>query len=93
METKDYRIVAEAGLRARPATEFIREAEKYHSSVELTYNHKTVNAKSVMGVMSLGIPMDSRITITTNGDDEKEAIDGIGSCLSSQGLISSITVK
>jgi 6-phospho-beta-glucosidase len=55
------------------ASTFVNEAGKYESDVEITFGEKTVNAKSIMGLMSLGISQDSKITIRTKGEDEEEA--------------------
>lgn len=60
-----------------PATLLVNKAGQYQSDIELSYNDKTVNLKSIMGVMSLGIPKDAEIKITANGSDEEEAIQGI----------------
>lgn len=77
MKEQSFKITADTGVHARPATLLVNKAGQYQSEIELSYNDKTVNLKSIMGVMSLGIPKDAEIKITTNGSDEDEAIQGI----------------
>jgi phosphocarrier protein HPr len=77
MKEQSFNITADTGVHARPATLLVNKAGQYQSEIELTYNDKTVNLKSIMGVMSLGIPKGADIKITANGSDEEEAIQGI----------------
>lgn len=77
MTEKTFTITAETGVHARPATLLVNKAGQFESEVEIAYNDKTVNLKSIMGVMSLGIPKGAQIKITANGSDEAEAINGI----------------
>lgn len=65
------------GLHARPATILVNRASRYSSEINLHYNGKTVNLKSIMGVMSLGVPTRATVEIVAEGDDEKEAIAAI----------------
>ncbi|PWZ94664.1 phosphocarrier protein HPr, partial [Staphylococcus pseudintermedius] len=59
---------------------------KFDSYIQLEYNGKKVNLKSIMGVMSLGVGKDAEITIYADGSDEKSAIDAITEVLSKEGL-------
>lgn len=77
MQERTYKITAETGVHARPATMLVNKAGQYESDIEIRYNEKNVNLKSIMGVMSLGIPQGAEITITADGSDEVEAIEGI----------------
>ncbi|MUK90026.1 phosphocarrier protein HPr [Ornithinibacillus sp. L9] len=77
MKEKTFTITADTGVHARPATLLVNKAGQYQSEVELSYNDKTVNLKSIMGVMSLGIPKGAEIKVTANGSDEEEAIAGV----------------
>lgn len=77
MTEKTFKITADTGVHARPATLLVNKAGQFESEVEISYNDKTVNLKSIMGVMSLGIPKGAQIKISANGSDEKEAIQGI----------------
>ncbi|WP_057825550.1 phosphocarrier protein HPr [Lentilactobacillus sunkii] len=92
METNKFKVLAETGIMSRPATRLVMAAQNYVSAVTVTYNGKTVNLKSIMGVMSLGIPQGSYIEISTSGDDEKEAIAGIKEHLEKDGVVQEVTV-
>ncbi|EPE62850.1 phosphocarrier protein HPr [Exiguobacterium sp. S17] len=61
-------------------------ASKFQSDINLEYNGKTVNLKSIMGVLSLGIAKDSTIKITAVGDDAEEAVNTLSDMLTSEGL-------
>ena len=74
MEKKDFHVVAETGIHARPATLLVQAASKFNSDINLEYKGKSVNLKSIMGVMSLGVGQGSDVTISAEGADEKEAI-------------------
>ena len=86
METKSFLIIDETGIHARPATILVRTATKFDSDIELEYNSKKVNLKSIMGVMSLGVGKGAEVTIYADGKDEAEAIEAISETLSSEGL-------
>ena len=75
------------GLHARPATVAVNAASKFVCEVDVTYLDKTVNMKSIMGVMSLGVPTQSEITITCDGDDEEQAMEAIVNVLRQQAVI------
>ncbi|MEW9677054.1 phosphocarrier protein HPr [Lentibacillus sp. L22] len=77
MQEKTFTITADTGVHARPATLLVNKAGQFKSEVEVAYNGKTVNLKSIMGVMSLGVPKGAEIKIIANGSDESEAIEGI----------------
>ncbi|UTH00890.1 phosphocarrier protein HPr [Macrococcoides canis] len=86
MEQKSYVIIDETGIHARPATMLVQTASKFESDIQLEYNAKKVNLKSIMGVMSLGVGKDAEITIYAEGSDEKEAIEAISKVLVKEGL-------
>lgn len=77
MLEKTFSITNETGLHARPATELVHEASKYQAEITLSYNGKSVNLKSIMGVLSLGIQQGAEVTIQVKGVDEEEAMAGI----------------
>ncbi len=81
MQTKNFTITAESGVHARPATLLVNKAGQYSSEIQITYKDKKVNLKSIMGVMSLGIPKGAEIEIIAEGNDEDEAIEGITSVI------------
>lgn len=80
-------VVDPVGLHARPATVAVNAASKYKCDVKLSFNGKTVNMKSIMGVMSLGVPTQSEITIACEGEDEDVAITSIESILKEQKVV------
>lgn len=86
MEKRDFHIIAETGIHARPATLLVQTASKFGSDINLEYNGKSVNLKSIMGVMSLGVGKNADITITADGDDEKDALDAIADTMKKEGL-------
>ncbi|WP_283584269.1 phosphocarrier protein HPr [Limosilactobacillus difficilis] len=86
MEKREYTIVAETGVHARPATILVQTASKFNSDVNLSYNGKSVNLKSIMGVMSLGVGKNADVTITAEGDDEQDAIKAIDETMHKEGL-------
>lgn len=86
MEKKDFKIIAETGIHARPATLLVQTASKFNSDITLQYQDKSVNLKSIMGVMSLGVGQNAEVTITADGDDEKDAIESISETMQKEGL-------
>ena len=86
MEKRDFHIIAETGIHARPATLLVQAASKFSSDITLSYEGKSVNLKSIMGVMSLGVGQNADVTITAEGDDEKDALDAIADTMKKEGL-------
>lgn len=70
-------IKNETGLHARPAGMFVKKASEFTSTVEVKYNNKVVNAKSIMGIMSLGLGKGEEITISATGADEEAAVNAL----------------
>ena len=73
MYTQNVTINNEVGLHARPATFFIQKANEFKSGIWLEKDERRVNAKSLLGVLSLGIVKGTTITLLADGADEKEA--------------------
>lgn len=86
MEKKDFHITAETGVHARPATMLVQTASKFNSDINLEYSGKTVNLKSIMGVMSLGVGQNADVTITADGDDASDAMTAISETMIKEGL-------
>lgn len=86
MEKKDFHVVAETGIHARPATLLVQTASKFNSDINLEYKGKSVNLKSIMGVMSLGVGQGSDVVISAEGADEKEAMEAIVETMKKEGL-------
>lgn len=74
MISKTVVIQDKIGLHLRPATEFCKKAMEFPCTVNLQFENKTVNGKSVLGVLSLGAKHKARITIICQGDREEEAL-------------------
>ena len=77
MCVKDVVIHNQVGLHARPATFFIQKANEYKSSIWVEKDERKVNAKSLLGVLSLGIVGGTTIKIIADGSDAEQAIDGL----------------
>lgn len=67
-------INAEAGLHARPANMFIKTASEFKSTIKVAKDGKEVDGKRLLAIMTLGVRQGESITITADGEDEKEAI-------------------
>ena len=63
-----------SGLHARPAGMFVKKAAEFKSTVEVVAKDKTVNAKSIMGIMSLGLAQGEELKLVVNGEDEEVAL-------------------
>ncbi len=75
MISKEVTVKNSVGLHARPATFFIQRANEYKSSIWVEKDERRVNAKSLLGVLSLGIVQGTKILIVADGSDEQEAVD------------------
>ena len=75
MVSKSMTINIPKGLEARPVALLVQVASQYESSIYVEIQEKKVNAKSIMGMMSLGLAEGEKITIIANGPDEESAID------------------
>lgn len=64
----------EVGLHARPASLFVQTAAKFSSDIDVAHGEITANAKSILAVLTLGAHQGAEITITAEGEDEKEAL-------------------
>lgn len=74
MISKDIVVQNQVGLHARPATFFIQKANEFKSLITIAKDERKVNAKSLLGVLSLGITRGTSITIEADGPDEEDAI-------------------
>ena len=83
MYTQEITVNNEVGLHARPATFFIQKANEYKCSIWVERDERRVNAKSLLGVLSLGIVKGTTITLIADGVDEKEAVDALTSLIES----------
>lgn len=83
MISREVKVVNEIGLHARPATLFIQEANKYKSSIWVIKGDRQVNAKSLLGVLSLAVTKGMEIVIKADGEDELAAVDDLKALIES----------
>ena len=84
MVTKKMKIQLQNGLEARPVAVLVQVASQYNSSIYVEYENRKVNAKSIMGMMTLGLNVGESVVISAEGVDEEAAIAGIESYLTSK---------
>ena len=77
MYSKEVQVTNQVGLYARPATFFIQKANEFKSTILVEKEERRVNAKSLLGVLSLGIVGGTTIEIIADGSDEQEAVDSL----------------
>ena len=77
MFVKDVMVQNQVGLHARPATFFIQKANEFKSSIWIEKEERRVNAKSLLGILSLGIVGGTQIRVIADGPDEQEAVEGL----------------
>lgn len=85
-ETAEKNVVVKlkTGLHARPAALFVQEANKYAAEIFVHKEEKKVNAKSIMGIMSLAISTNTEIKISAEGADAQEAVDALSEIVSKE---------
>lgn len=77
MKSIQLKVKNQVGLHARPATLFVQAAQKYTSDIKVMHDGVTVNAKSMLALLSLGVTKGSVITIFADGEDEQIALDAL----------------
>ena len=77
MFVKDVQVQNQVGLHARPATYFIQKANEFKCGIWVEKDERRVNAKSLLGVLSLGIVGGTTIRIIADGADEEQAVSGL----------------
>ncbi len=82
MTKRTVTIELASGLEARPIAMLVQLASSYESKIYVQSDNKKVNAKSIMGMMTLDLPVGEQVTITADGADEEKAIDEIEKYLS-----------
>ena len=68
-------IASKSGLHARPASVFVQQAKSFQSQISVSKNDKTVNAKSILSVLTLGAEQGDQVVLKANGDDAASAVD------------------
>lgn len=74
---REFSITNEQGIHARPATKLVQLANSFIAELELIYQGKSVDLKSIMGVLSLGVTRGSNIIVRATGTDENDALKAI----------------
>lgn len=82
MTMRNIQVNLENGLEARPVALLVQEASKYESKIYIQSGDKRVNAKSIMGMMTLGLDNGEALTVSAEGTDEQAAVEGIEHFLS-----------
>lgn len=77
MKEKNVTVKRRSGLQARPAALFVQEANRFHSDIFIEKDGKNVNAKSIMGIMSIAVGVNKEVLIKADGPDEDEAIEAL----------------
>lgn len=77
MITAETTIINKLGLHARAATKFANTANKYSSRIELQYNNKCIDGKSIMSLMLLAAAKGTQLQIKADGDDQEEALQAL----------------
>ncbi len=84
MVEREAVVVPEAGLHARPAARFVKEAKGYNSEIVVIKDGKEANAKSPLRLMALGAKHGDRVVIRAEGDDEEAAVEALVAVLAQE---------
>ena len=82
MQSVDVTIQNQQGLHTRPASIFVREAAKFNSEITISSKDRTVNGKSIMGLLMLALTPGSLVTLSASGPDEEDALQTLEKILS-----------
>ena len=77
MSVRKVKIKNKTGIHARPASRLAKKAGEFEAEIKLIYKGQEADVRSIMGVMSLAVTSDSRVTLKAEGEDAKEALDAI----------------
>ena len=83
MKSINLLIENEVGLHARPATLFVNTAQKHTANITVTFDGSSVDAKSILALLTLGVHQGSEITIAADGDDEDSALKALADLVAS----------
>ncbi|MAE57488.1 MAG: phosphocarrier protein HPr [Halobacteriovorax sp.] len=81
---RTLKVMNDEGLHARPAAILVKEANAFSSNVEVVVNGNATNAKSIMGLMALGLKKDSEFTIRAEGDDAETAVETLATLVNNK---------
>ena len=85
MVSETIKVNLSGDVEARPVAVLVQKASQYDSKVFIQSGDKKINAKSIMGMMSLGLNQDEEVTVSAEGEDEKAAVENIASYLRNAG--------
>lgn len=77
MIEKQVEVLLETGLQARPAAQFVQEANRFTAEIFLEKADRKINAKSIMGLMTLALAKGEEVILIADGEDEEEAVDAL----------------
>ena len=77
MTSKEFIVTRDGGLKEQDAALFIRNANEYQSQIRIRLGEKSVNAKSLLGVLSMGVRHGAVLTVTAEGPDEEDAVNAL----------------
>ena len=77
MTSKEIIVTRDGGLKEQDAALFIRSANEYQSQIRIQLGEKSVNAKSLLGVLSMGVRHGAVLTVTAEGPDEEDAVNAL----------------
>ena len=77
MTSKEIIVTRDGGLKEQDAAQFIRNANEYQSQIRIRLGEKSVNAKSLLGVLSMGVRHGAVLTVTAEGPDEEDAVHAL----------------
>ena len=77
MTSKEIIVTRDGGLKEQDAALFIRNANEYQSQIRIRLGEKSVNAKSLLGVLSMGVRHSAVLTVTAEGPDEEDAVNAL----------------
>jgi phosphocarrier protein len=83
MVSREVKVNNQVGLHARPATFFIQKANEFKSSISVEKEERRINAKSLLGLLSLGVVQGTVINIIADGPDENEAVAALTELITS----------
>ena len=84
---REYKIIDEAGLHARPASLLVQEATKFPNAIFIEFKERKLTLKSIMAVMSLGVPQNSTIAIEVIGDNAVDVFAALENILEEHRLV------